>query len=1426
MKSHILKRTVVFMIIAVMILSVIPVKAAAQYLVDIGFDDAVTNDQSENVSIDGSSSARVVEDGSKNKSYTVECGNTDNIVKIFLPEYQTSSKYTMQFDMRIQGAPAEGKIAFTNPSGTSEDLITIDEKSRLRAKDGRIIGGINSSRMSTVSVMIDTELKLLSLAFNGKMVYYRHDMGSSLPNVSEIAISTYANKQDSSLFLDNIRVYDGNTYINKKTSAFYNDMSIDYEPEDESGLADKIYYKNQLNSSSSMSMTKLAKRNKIEFIEENDGGFVRFTKETSDDAMIDMTIGQTTKRVIMECDVRFNKNIPETLFYMRDTTASAQVNVAPLTIKGDTVIAQGSSKQLRKNTWYRVSLAVNIAKHTYAVYVDGECIAEGKEFNADFTNLSIWRIYVGGSSYGTIDIDNLAVYGGSEPRNIDDAAVTAKSRYSDTSAVSFLRGKKAIHLYGNTAYWNGNKQDLTNPSVIKNDTALIDENTFESFFSTDVNLSGDSISIGNTAKMAIGSDKMTAEGKEYILSASPEKIDGILYLPAEEYGKYSDIKGFVNDGHGMIVIGNNLDASDARLKQANLYLYFDRKSTEELKEQFLKNTDNGAKHPRLIADKDDFDRLKNEVKSDSLKSEWYKKVIASADSIVNESVLEYKINGGRLLDVSNSALSRLEYLGFAYQMTKDKKYAERGIKEMEAICAFPDWHPDHYLDTGTMASAIAIGYDWLYESMTDEQRENIVKAAYKHGLETAKSAYYASAAFNDFWCDTETNWGFICNGGIANLAMAIGEYNTDETMEIMRNALIAIESPWYRIAPDGAWYEGTGYWSYLLTHMTLFMSSYKSVMNEPFGESYMGTDKYAYFQAYFQDADGLPNNFHDADEAMAENTGQFYMAQIYNDPSLMLYRINQMKQFNIQPCVFDLLWCKSGLETENSSINLENAKYFRETEFISIREDWNKKDSAWLSFHGGYSNTAHDHIDVGTFVYNIGGVRWAIDPGREMLSYSTYNPAVEAGYDPKLYYRRKGEGHNIVVINPNDSFEHDLNAFAQVYKPVSGVGGSYSKIDLSTAYAANVNSYTRGYLMTDNQRTLTVRDEIKLKANSVIHWFMHTKGEIRIVDNNTALIYQDGKTLKMQFITNSPNAKLTAMDAVGLPESPKFQNSENTGISKINYEISGSGNVNITVKLSLVGEAGSETSVLNSDIAEWDNVIKTASPKSEYKYGTKRVTGIYADGELIKDFSPDKFSYSVSEDINGKAPVITVGSEDKVTTETYTSYDDKNIVLLHLQDENGAVTTYTVKVNEYDNTNIDVYNSYKLTAVDASSEQIEEGISNTKDHSCDNDYETRWSANGVNEWCIYDLGEQKTIDAFAVALWMGNQRQFSFDIAVSDDGRNFKKVLSETTKGNTEEPSVYVPDSAVKARYIKYIGHGSNVNEWNNVIEFMALQKK
>ena len=70
---------------------------------------------------------------------------------------------------------------------------------------------------------------------------------------------------------------------------------------------------------------------------------------------------------------------------------------------------------------------------------------------------------------------------------------------------------------------------------------------------------------------------------------------------------------------------------------------------------------------------------------------------------------ERKLEGRRLLHVSNEVLKRVFYLSYAFRTTGDKRFAERAKSEMIAAAKFPDWNPSHLLDVGEMALALSIG---------------------------------------------------------------------------------------------------------------------------------------------------------------------------------------------------------------------------------------------------------------------------------------------------------------------------------------------------------------------------------------------------------------------------------------------------------------------------------------------------------------------------------------------------------------------------------------------------------------------------------------------------------------------------------------------------------------------------------------------
>jgi len=107
------------------------------------------------------------------------------------------------------------------------------------------------------------------------------------------------------------------------------------------------------------------------------------------------------------------------------------------------------------------------------------------------------------------------------------------------------------------------------------------------------------------------------------------------------------------------------------------------------------------------------------------------------------------------------------------------------------------------------------------------------------------------------------------------------------------------------------------------------------------------------------------------------------------------------------------------------------------------------------------------------------------------------------------------------------------------------------------------------------------------------------------------------------------------------------------------------------------------------------------------------------------------------------------------------------------------------------------------------------GPANTLDGSL----ATRWAGNGDGAWIRYDLGTSRPLTHVRIAVYNGNSRQNRFDLQISDDGTSWTNVFTNrlTSGTTTAEETHDFPDAS--ARYVRYLGHMSNVGTFNSLTE-------
>ena len=215
-------------------------------------------------------------------------------------------------------------------------------------------------------------------------------------------------------------------------------------------------------------------------------------------------------------------------------------------------------------------------------------------------------------------------------------------------------------------------------------------------------------------------------------------------------------------------------------------------------------------------------------------------------------------------------LERVYTLALLHRLDGDESWRARAVAELRAAAAFSDWNPSHFLDVAEMSHAFAIGYDWLYGALSEDDRALAPDALVQKGLLPAADAYARRA----WWASDRFNWNLVCNGGIALAALALADAEPDLCRPLLYRALQGMPAALASYAPDGAWAEGPGYWSYATKYAVSALAALQSALGTDFGLSTLpGLAGAGTFRLQSAGPTGLFFNFADAGERAGRRAG-------------------------------------------------------------------------------------------------------------------------------------------------------------------------------------------------------------------------------------------------------------------------------------------------------------------------------------------------------------------------------------------------------------------------------------------------------------------------------------------------------------------------------------------------------------------------
>ncbi len=516
--------------------------------------------------------------------------------------------------------------------------------------------------------------------------------------------------------------------------------------------------------------------------------------------------------------------------------------------------------------------------------------------------------------------------------------------------------------------------------------------------------------------------------------------------------------------------------------------------------------------PKLILNPEIEKQLKQKLKSDPLVQKFHIYLQEEAAAILVKPLLKRELEGFRLLAVSREMVERMGILCMIYRLGKDQKILKRIDAEVKTVCAFQDWNPQHFLDIAEMSFAVALAIDWVGEALPKSTVALAKTALIEKGIKPS----YNEGGERMSWINGTNNWNTVCHGGMVAASLVIADVNPELAAKTIARALDKMPNSLKSYGPDGIYPEGPTYWGYGTIYAIVAANSLTTALGSDFGISKSpGFMESANFRLYATAPSGILFNFADSGDKN-EGDGAVISSWFAAKTGDALYFDHTFFENPTKAGRFagpGLVWLSQYKEQKRSELAL-NWHGNGANPVAIFRGGKDDPGQFYLAAKGGKANLSHGNMDAGTFVFELNGVRWVIDPGNQnyyLLNKIGFKLSDQSQKGERwTLLTKKNQGHSTITVN-DDRFL--VNNTATITNFKTGPTPEVS-IDMSSMYGENILSLKRRFVKESNQSVL-IEDQFEINDSTKnITWGLMTLADVN-ADPQGATLKQDGKTLKM-----------------------------------------------------------------------------------------------------------------------------------------------------------------------------------------------------------------------------------------------------------------------------------------------------------------------
>jgi len=543
---------------------------------------------------------------------------------------------------------------------------------------------------------------------------------------------------------------------------------------------------------------------------------------------------------------------------------------------------------------------------------------------------------------------------------------------------------------------------------------------------------------------------------------------------------------------------------------------------EIVTEQYLK-THLSPKIPRLILTPEIQTNLRLKIKTDPLVKAYYQYLANEAKQILTMPLIEKKLEVFRM-PAGIETLRELGILSMVYAANGDKNVLERIDRELLNVCSFSDWNPQHFLDVAHTSLAVSLAIDWTGNALPKKTIQLAKTALIEKGILPS----YDEKGVRMGWVNGNNNWNTVCHAAMISASLAIVDINPALAAKTITRALEKMPNSLKEYAPDGVYVEGPGYWSFGTNFAIMASNELTTALGNDFGISASpGLMQSADFRLQATAPSGQFFNYADCDlEATADGamllawfaakTGDALYLDIPFFKNPEKYRNGTSGDIGrlAGPA---LIWLSQFRQKKQSNLPLE--WYGKGKNPIAIFRS-PKEDAAqfYLGMKGGMAYLSHGNMDAGSFVFELNGVRWAIDQGRQ--EYKVLN---KIGFDlanSKQNSERwtlittSNKGHSTLTVN---DAPFKVDGLAPIIHFDIGTKPT-ATIDMTEVYDGRIASLLRRFTKESNQSFLVEDFYETNEATKNITWTFMTTAEV-MPEKNGATLTQEGKKLKLSILS-------------------------------------------------------------------------------------------------------------------------------------------------------------------------------------------------------------------------------------------------------------------------------------------------------------------